>query len=627
MSEIGYRRDIDGLRAIAVLFVIVFHAFPKIVPGGFSGVDIFFVISGYLITGIILRELASNTFSIANFYLRRIRRIFPALLTVLLFTVSLGWFFFLPNELISLGRNVYAGALFAPNLMLLSEVGYFDTAAQLKPLLHLWSLGIEEQFYAALPPFLVFIARRKSNLPLSIAGLAIGSFVLNLVFVKSNPAATFYLPVTRAWELLVGSFLAVPQISKALQPRAELDANIRATFGVILIGIGAAMLNQRMPYPGWGALLPVIGTALLIVAQTASFNQTVLSSTVLVFIGLISYPIYLWHWPLLSFVDILFDNPTTPIVRSTIIILSIVFAYITFRYIEIPLRTGGFRLIKVAGLSTAMILLCFSGIIIVGEAGFPSRLSTAIREAGLLEPNLSSLRQNNCLLDSSSQAAFADDCLDAGSSPVIMLWGDSTAAALMPGFRQLQQMHRFRLAQFTIQSCWPILDTDIPGVPKCREMNDKVLSIVQRIKPEIIVLQGIWSANFEELGKTVSRLKELSVPRVIVLGRVPVWNADLPTSYLKYFLLYHKVPPARWDRSRVDSDWTDAVIKRYVESAGGEFISINADLCNDIGCLTRAGDSSRDIIVRDRLHFTEAGAIFLMDKIQAQIFQSSISRY
>jgi peptidoglycan/LPS O-acetylase OafA/YrhL len=313
-----------------------FSCIPKIVPGGFSGVDIFFVISGYLITGIILRELATNTFSIANFYMRRVRRIFPALLAILLFTVVLGWLFFLPNDLMSLGRNVYAGALFAPNLMLLSEVAYFDTAAELKPLLHLWSLGIEEQFYAAFPLFLIFLTRRKGNLPLSIAALALGSFVLNVIFVKSNPAATFYLPVTRAWELMAGAFLAVPQISRALLPRSGFDANIRATLGAIFVGAGAATLDSRIPYPGWGALLPVIGTTLLIVAQTSFFNKAVLSSSVLVFVGLISYPIYLWHWPLLSVVDILFDNPTTPIVRSTVIIVSIVLAYLTYRYIEMP---------------------------------------------------------------------------------------------------------------------------------------------------------------------------------------------------------------------------------------------------------------------------------------------------
>jgi peptidoglycan/LPS O-acetylase OafA/YrhL len=202
MSSRQYRPDIDGLRAIAVSAVLLFHAFPTVVPGGFVGVDIFFVISGYLISGLILGDLRDGSFSVANFFSRRIVRIFPALITVLSATLALGWFFFLPNEFISLGRNVYAGALFFPNLMLLSEVGYFDTTAQLKPLLHLWSLGIEEQFYFAFPLFLIFCWRRPRILLVAVAALAIASFALNIVLLKTYPSATFYLPITRAWELM-----------------------------------------------------------------------------------------------------------------------------------------------------------------------------------------------------------------------------------------------------------------------------------------------------------------------------------------------------------------------------------------------------------------------------------------
>jgi len=627
VTPVKYRRDIDGLRAVAVLLVIVFHGFPGAIPGGFIGVDIFFVISGYLITGIIVRELELGTFSIANFYVRRVRRIFPALLTILLATVTLGWFFFLPNELISLGRNVYAGALFGPNLMLLSEVGYFDTAAQLKPLLHLWSLGIEEQFYAAFPLFLIFLSSRKYNLLGGIAGLAIVSFLLNVMLVKTNSAATFYLPFTRAWELMIGAILALPKLSWALRERFAFDADIRAIVGAILIGIGAVSLDSRMPYPGWAALLPGLGTALLIAAQAAFLNSVVLSNQVLVFVGLISYPIYLWHWPLLSFFEVLSDEPTTPIFRGAVLVASVVLAYLTYRFIELPLRTGGSRLMKAACLSAAMGLVCMFGVIIVNGQGFPSRLTAAIGNAGILEPGFAGLRRNSCLLlDPNTQTTFPDDCVEPGTAPLLLLWGDSTAGALAPGFRQLQQTYKFRLGQFATSACWPIMDLDVKVTPRCREVNDGVFSIVRKSKPDIVVLEGIWSTAFEAIGNTVAKLKSLNIPRVVVLGRVPVWNSDLPTSFLKFYLLHHEVMPVRLSRSHVDSDWTDAAIRRYVEPAGGEFISTYSALCDETACLTRAGDSSPDIIVSDRIHLTDAGSIFVVGKIAEQVFHGIISR-
>ncbi len=625
MTLIEYRRDIDGLRAVAVLLVVIFHAFPGILPGGFIGVDIFFVISGYLITGIILRELEFGTFSIANFYVRRIRRIFPALLTILLFTLALGCFFFLPNELVSLGKNVFAGALFGPNLMLLSEVGYFDTAAQLKPLLHLWSLGIEEQFYAAFPLFLIFFRSRKYSLLGGILGLAIISFLLNVMLVKTNSAATFYLPVTRAWELMIGAILALPQLRGELPYRSAFGANIRATMGAILIAVGAGALNSKMPYPGWAALLPVLGTALLIAAQGSFLNRVALSSQVSVFVGLISYPLYLWHWPLLSFFEILSDEAGPPIMRGGVLVVSTILAYLTYRFVELPIRTGDSRLVKAVGCSAAMGLVAMSGAIVVIGAGFPSRLTTAIGNAGILKPSFANLQKSSCMLDSNTQAMFPANCLDAGAAPLLLLWGDSTAGALAAGFRQLQQRYEFRLGQFATSSCWPILDMDIEGTPKCREMNDKVFSIVQKSSPEIVVMEGIWSTAFEEIGKTVAKLKNLKIPKVVVLGRVPVWNADLPTSYLKFYLLHHEVMPIRLSRSHVDSDWTDGVIRRYVEAAGGEFISTYSVVCNETACLTRAGDLSPDILVADSLHLTDAGSIFVASKISEQIFQGVVS--
>src|ERR1700722_5102779 len=249
------RADIDGLRALAVLAVILFHAFPNELPGGFVGVDIFFVISGYLITQIILDDLDSGNFTAASFYARRVRRIFPALITVLIVTFAFGWHYFLPMELASLGKNILASALFSANLMLLSEVGYFDVAAHLKPLLHLWSLGIEEQFYLVWP---LLLRSLPPNRLLLITGVILAaSFVSNIATIAHHPSETFYLPFTRAWELMAGAGLA--QTSR----NDERYHDLFAAVGFAAIALSLFLINAKTPFPGWAAAVPVAGTVLL----------------------------------------------------------------------------------------------------------------------------------------------------------------------------------------------------------------------------------------------------------------------------------------------------------------------------------------------------------------------------
>src|ERR1043165_6396437 len=265
----SYRPDIDGMRAFAVIFVLVFHAFPERLPGGFVGVDIFFVISGYLITGIILGDIDRGSFSPAMFYARRGRRIFPALIVVLIASLALGYQLMLVPDLTSLCKNAVASALFSANLMLLSETGYFDIDAHLKPLLHLWSLGIEEQFYLVWPWLLLAVAR-----PWFIrffVAVMVSSFALNILLVHDYPSATFYLPVTRAWELMAGALVA------RWQP-AGMRPGLTAAAGAIAIGVSLFWFNARTAFPGWAAALPVGGTMLLIWSKESLFNRTVLGN-------------------------------------------------------------------------------------------------------------------------------------------------------------------------------------------------------------------------------------------------------------------------------------------------------------------------------------------------------------
>lgn len=338
-----YRADIDGLRAVAVVAVIIFHAFPRWFSGGFVGVDIFFVISGYLISGILYRELESGTFSFSGFYARRAKRIFPALLIVLTTTCLFGWYVLTPDEFAQLGKHGAAGAGFVANFAMWSEVGYFDNASDTKALLHLWSLGIEEQFYIIWPLLLVFLYKRKFFIWQLAAVLAVFSFVLNVYFIDTHADAVFYMPVTRFWELLAGGLLAYfhtrtsPRLQYAVSPQV---GQILSVLGLAGLLAAFGLIDESMPFPGWWALLPVVSAILLIAAGSDSvINRYFLSNRLARWIGMISYPAYLWHWPLLAFGKILFGNLTKE-ARIALIMVTFILAHCTYVYVEKKIRFG-----------------------------------------------------------------------------------------------------------------------------------------------------------------------------------------------------------------------------------------------------------------------------------------------
>src|SRR5580658_2009853 len=327
-SQLDYRPDIDGLRAIAVLAVIGFHAFPAWIRGGFVGVDVFFVISGYLISTILLTGMERGSFRFTRFYIRRIRRIFPALIVVLLACMVAGWLVLFSFEYKALGKHVAGSAAFVSNFVLWNEAGYFDKAAATKPLLHIWSLGIEEQFYIVWPLLLYLVWKRKAATLALLLLLFTFSFTFNVL--SSDSAADFYSPLTRFWELMAGAVLAylslhwenldkiirklprpVPQIIGSGAALESITRNITAVIGVFLIVATVFTVDETKKFPGWWALLPVVGTYLMIASGPhAWINNKLLATRGLVAIGLISYPLYLWHWPLLSFIRIV--NGTAP---------------------------------------------------------------------------------------------------------------------------------------------------------------------------------------------------------------------------------------------------------------------------------------------------------------------------
>ena len=609
-----YRPDIDGLRAIAVTLVVNFHAFPEAVPGGFIGVDIFFVISGFLITGIVARELASDRFSLLHFYDRRIKRIFPALLVVLAAVLVLGFLWMLPEAYARLSTDVFASAAFSANIALLLQSGYFDVESVKKPLLHLWSLGIEEQFYLVWPPILMLAARFRVSL-LTVAAIGLFSFALNVALIGSNPVATFYLPFTRGWELLAGAALAC---AWDRIPQDASSSRWRAGIGIALIAIAAGVLDPHRAFPGWWAILPVAGGALLLSAPATWMASRLLGSRPFVVVGLISYPLYLWHWPLLVFFATIKFAPLTLLERELVIWLSIALAWATYRLVEVPIRFGRPSRLKVAALGSAMLLIAIAGGVIVEHGGFAFRLPPEIRDLAKVETQTGQWRVHTCLLDLGHETTFADDCVERDRRPLVLVWGDSTAGALMPGLLKAQETHDFGIAQLTSSSCIPALNVDIAATPNCRAINDKVLGLARQIRPDIVLLHGTWEQHLDHVGETVTALKQQTGARVVVLGPVPGWKRGLPSEVLRYYLLHHQLIPPRIMQG-VSTNWYDAKMRAALVPLGAEFISAWKTMCNSEGCLSRVGDHASDITSSDQVHLTEKGSIFLVRSVIDQV--------
>ena len=378
-----YRPDIDGLRALAVLSVVLFHANPKWVPGGFIGVDIFFVISGYLITTIITNNLAKGSFGFAEFYRRRVRRIFPALLVVLAASLVAGSLLMTANEYELLGKHIAGGAGFYSNFLFWMESGYFDQASDMKPMLHLWSLSIEEQFYVLWPLLLWFVYSKKRSALAATAVIAGLSFVLNIYYAQADSAAAFYSPLSRSWELLAGGMLAHFGQRRAGQTVTLPHglANVISFSGTALLLAGLVLINEDRSFPGWWAVLPVLGTVLMILAGPRAWvNRVILSGSVWVWFGLISYPLYLTHWPILSFLRILESGEISNGLRLLAIAVSIALAWLIFIFIEKPIRFGAYSRLKISALAGSMVLLGCSGFYIHAKQGNALRINTPPRE-------------------------------------------------------------------------------------------------------------------------------------------------------------------------------------------------------------------------------------------------------
>jgi peptidoglycan/LPS O-acetylase OafA/YrhL len=625
-----YRPDIDGLRAIAILAVLAFHAFPAVAPGGFVGVDVFFVISGYLITGLLLADLAAGRFSLLDFYRRRIRRIFPALVVVLLACLGYGWFALRSEVYALLGRQVAWGAGFASNLLQWSEAGYFNPAGARKPLLHLWSLGIEEQFYLAWPLLLWLAWRVRGGARILVALVLCASLAYALHLTRSAPVAAFFSPFSRVWELATGAMLAIAMRQRDASDGMPMPFATPASIaGLALVVASIALLDPRHPYPGWRALLPVSGSALLIAAGPGALaNRLLLSRRTMIGIGLVSYPLYLWHWPLLVFQNFDNDGEVAQSQRLAALALAFVLAFLTYRFIETPLRFGPRARRNAWLLAIAMLATGLAGAAIARRDGLPSRFRGVEAAYGAYRYDYrADARIPDCWVSRDSPPdAYAASCVDpADGRPLLLLWGDSHAGRLYPGLRQ-ELGARYRIAQFTRSGCAPNFWSFHPrqAVAACTSANILVMRRVQALRPEVVVVFARWSgwsgkAIDRILPRTVRALRENGAQRVIVVGPAPEWDWPLPDILFGYAREHGRLAPARMDRHLlanrrgIDADMRSALAKQ----GDAAYVSALDAFCDERGCLTRVGDDPAALTSWDYGHLTTPAARYLSTAIAA----------
>jgi peptidoglycan/LPS O-acetylase OafA/YrhL len=719
------RGDIEGLRAIAVLTVIVHHAFPLTLRGGFAGVDIFFVISGYLIGRRLLQDIDSRRFSIREFYARRARRIFPALFLVLIVMWIIGWMAFPAPEFADLGKQIAAATLFSNNVLLWTQSGYFDVAPNAKPLLHLWSLGIEEQFYLIAPVLLWLSTTRGAGSIRWVARLGALSLLTTIFLNNFEYPASFYLLHTRFWELACGVILAHAELrvnanARPQQPRGS--ASRRHIREIIIFSIAMMVLAiiqfgyvgprsgwQRFPmdsgavlvfaigattailadlyarpdnwdrlcswalrnrtrlaaaisvvgillistsfvafgsanWPGAQTLFPVSGAALLIAAGAASAPNRLLALKPLVFIGGISYPLYLWHWPVILLWRQM--NPGSgALAMATPLMVSFVLAWLTNELVEKPSRFGKlglaeFQRLPLWPVASGLVVTALLGMLVSIAAGFPSRYPPqlrAIAEWSDVNPYAAGI-VDRCHYYGSGSNEFASDCTPVKRTgvPLVLVWGDSHAAHLYPGLADIQTAVKFDIVQWTAPGCAPTISVLDGENNSCAGIRATTIAKLSRIDPDVVLLGGAWE-RYQELGRspeqilgvvgeTIRHLRAKGTMRIVVFGPGPLWITSLPADLFRSMVRAKSDEiPERLGRVS-DAIWRlDAAMAAQAAAANVRYVSVVHDLCDLSGCLTVSDRTAPrpDLLFRDRDHLTPTGSRVLLELSKPVLFGGS----
>jgi len=626
-----YRPDIDGLRAVAVLLVIGFHFFPDVFKGGFVGVDIFFVISGYLISSIIIKNINASTFSFSIFYARRIRRIFPALLFVLILSTAFSYIFLYESELVHFAKYLVAGLFFVSDFLSWAESGYFDVSSYDKPLLHLWSLGVEEQFYIVWPLILVAAAKKKVRLLLLISLLTVMSFLTNICIAYGDSIAAFYSPITRFWELLIGGVIATLEIFYKFE--AKLHVGIRkasSSFGFLLLISSLFFIKPTDVFPGWWAILPVGSAIFIILAGHHGFiNRNFLANSILVRVGLISYPLYLWHWPLISFASLIYIGMPSVGMRILLIIITFILAWITYSYIEKPIRN--FKNISWRLPFAPTLLMCAS---IMGILGVATYLNHQIVTQPIVV-KVPSLSSDKILLVGDSHAdhlflgltgEFGGAILNKSMPSCLPLFGlDTFSVAYKPKrcFNAVNEIYNSTIKRpdiklIVLSSMGPVYLTGNPFAGLGIERT-KGLQLFWDADPSIVDRWEMYELAMRESFKRLmaANKKVIFVIDVPELGVEPKYcNANEAEEKRNARLII----PRRFLSCSVDRALYDARTKRYkklVYKVASEFSQVIIFDPTDMFCDASVCSGVRDgnILYKDSDHLSNYGSIYIAKKL------------
>lgn len=662
MSKLStsYRADIDGLRGIAVFCVVVYHCGLAAFNGGFVGVDIFFVISGYLICAIIQREIEEETFSYARFYARRARRILPALFVVVAASIVLAILIMTTAEMKDFAKSAVANIGAFSNIYFWQSANYFSTSAELKPLMMTWSLSVEEQFYLFFPPVLLLARRLKWQTGVALGVLSAASLAASVWVTAHDPSSAFFLLPTRAWELGVGALVAHME-RRAVQQGDVLPIRHRELLGaagLAAVAFSIFSYDSTTPFPGIAAALPVCGTAMLIAARGSFVNRNIVGNKVLVLIGLVSYSWYLWHWPLLSFARLVADRQIDLATSLSLAALSFVIAILSWRYVEQPFRTrrqSDRKTLRDYGAATAA-MLAIAGVLVLGH-GWQRRLPDQF----LAVERSARIDVDPCLAGYGKSAPSLDGiCKAGGAANTIALIGDSHAAALAPALRALAHRQGLAFTQFTKSSC-PAL----AGVTRrmlnhplhdreCMAFNDDALKRLRDdANVKVVFLAGYWSAPFAEetSGQRFVSTDALDAPvspeqsrlylkrglaatveylgtagkTVVLLNDTPIFNFDPVRSVAADKIPFRKrlaaalnVLPAGDGHSVSDSQLTNKgdLAYQYVQDIGKDFPFVTvldpaASLCFANRC-SYSGTGALYYV--DSQHLSEAGANIVLNQ-------------
>jgi peptidoglycan/LPS O-acetylase OafA/YrhL len=618
-----HRNDIDGLRALAVGSVVLYHCgFARFFPGGFVGVDVFFVISGYLITGIVQKDIDNGRFSIVEFYNRRIRRIFPALMVVYAAVLAASFLLLMPSEASQSSRNILSSILFVSNIYFYTQTSYFDAASEFNALLHTWSLSVEEQFYIFLPIGLYLLSRfsRRTLIWILSAALVL-SLAASAIMVSIDQSAGFYLVQYRAWELLIGSLLAL-NIAPSTTSRPLNEA--LGIAGLLLVAGSIFLLSADKPFPGLTAVPVCLGAALLLYSgQGNTLVAKLFSLPPVRLVGLASYSFYLWHWPVWVFGSLVHE-PKGPLENLAYIAVSFGLALISWRFIEAPFRTnpawrssprtlgfGSAAMVAAAGVTIALPFLS------QGYWQVPDKVQAV---AGFVnyDPN-PNFRTGTCFLTSGFnkfEMFRKDDCLKlATDKPNYVLIGDSHAAHIYPGLLQNRDIN---VLQATASGCKP---TDgAPGEKRCTDLVSYMFNdFLPKHHVDGVVLSGRWQvSDIPRLLSAVRKLKPYT-GKLVVLGPIVEYDRALPRLLAQAMYEGDDALPARHHRDEPRD--VDQKMRKALANSGATYVSLYDAVCPNGTCTLWTADNNP--LQFDYGHMTAAGSRLILSRVRGEIIDKA----